>query len=192
VPERLPVEPVNPAARIIAAWRRDPEFANERRRPLALPFDGAYPSFSDLVKRYGNDVTPRAALDELLRVHAAERMRDGRIRLTAPAYLPAATDIDTIGILGTHVPSLICSIEHNLDAEPGETYFQRKVDYDNIPAGAAERMRTGVTREAQALLEKLDRKLAREDRDANPKVRGKGRRRVVLGIYYFEEDVPEE
>jgi hypothetical protein len=37
-------------------------------------------------------------------------------------------------------------------------------------------------------LEKLDRWLAQHDRDSNPKIEGAGRKRVGLGIYYFEED----
>jgi len=190
--EELPAAPVNPPARIIAAWRRDPDFLDSRGRPASLPFDGASPTFSELVKRYGNDVTPRAALDELVRVNAAERLRDGRIRLVARAYIPGETDLDTIGILGSHVPSLIASVEHNLRAEPGDSYFQRKVEYDNVPVEATARLRAEVTKHAQTVLEKLDGTLAKADRDANPKVKGTGRRRIALGIYYFEDDVPEE
>jgi len=34
----------------------------------------------------------------------------------------------------------------------------------------------------------MDRSMSERDRDVNPKVVGTGRKRAVVGIYYFEED----
>ena len=46
-------------------------------------------------------------------------------------------------------------------------------------------------RRRSLLLEKLDKFLAANDRDINPAVKGSGRMRVGMGIYYFEEDFSE-
>jgi hypothetical protein len=43
--------------------------------------------------------------------------------------------------------------------------------------------------DAQALIERMDAWLSMRDRDVNPRVRGNGRVRAGLGIYYFEEDL---
>lgn len=192
----LPADPASServayAARVVAGWRRDAGFHDGRGRPAALPFDGAMPSFSDLVKRFGGrDVPPRAVLDELNRVGATTRLQDGRIRLVADAYVPARASAESIEILGSDVSDLLHTIGHNLTAEKGEGLFQRKVAYDNVPAEAVAGIHGAVRREGQALLESLDRLMARNDRDANPRAKGTGRRRVMVGVYFYTEDVP--
>ena len=60
---------------------------------MSLPFEAdSGPSFSELVRMHGADVTPRAVLDELLRVNAVRRLKDGRIRPVERAYVPQADD----------------------------------------------------------------------------------------------------
>lgn len=184
---------VTSAASVVAGWRRDPAYLDRKGNPLALPFDGSPPTFSELVRRYGRGDTPaRAVLDELVRVQAATRKKDGKIRLDATAYVPETTSPEALAILGTDVSDLIATIDHNLSCPPGAGFFQRKVAYDNVPADAVEAIRQRVEREAQHMLEKLDRTIARHDRDSNPKVTGTGRRRTMVGVYYHEADATEE
>ena len=93
-----------------------------------------------------------------------------------------------MGILGTDVADLIATLDWNLRAAPGETYYQRKVQYDNLPSEVIPELHTLTRERAQALIEQLDLWMAARDRDANPTVQGTGRKRAMLGIYYFEED----
>ena len=181
------------AAGVIAGWRRDRRYLDARGVPASLPFDGRSPTFSDLVRQYGRGDTPaRAVLDELVRIGAATRLRDGRIRLVAAAYVPESASPEALAILGSDVADLISTIDHNLSCEPGEGLFQRKVAYDNVPSEAVEEIRRRVERDGQEVLIKLDRAIAKHDRDSNPKVSGSGRKRAMVGIYYFESDVPED
>jgi hypothetical protein len=46
-----------------------------------------------------------------------------------------------------------------------------------------------LSRKAQACLESLDRVLAAADRDRSPGVKGTGRARTGVGIYYFEDRI---
>jgi hypothetical protein len=180
------------AAGVVAAWHRDRTFTDRRGMPAALPFDKSTPCFSDLVKRYGKgDIPARAVLDELVRVNAVTRQRDGRIRLLATAYVPETTSPEALAILGSDVSDLISAIDHNLAAAPGAGFFQRKVAYDNLPSEALAEIRARVETEGQGVLEKLDRTIAKHDRDSNPKVSGEGRKRAMVGVYYFESDVTE-
>ena len=188
-----PDERINRAARVVAAWRREPEFRGKSGRPLPLPFEGeGEPTFSTLVRLHGSDVPARATLDELLRVGAVDKTKDGRIRLVARAYVPAASDLDAMAILGSHVPDLVGSIDHNLAAGSEKPYLQRRVVYDNVPVEHADVLRGEVSDKGQALLERLDRTLSKHDRDASKGVEGSGRKRIGLGVYYFEEDVDEK
>ena len=176
------------AARVISAWVREPEFHDVNGEPAPLPVEGDHASFGALVRRYSGDMPVRGMLDELLRVRAVAPLDDGRVRLLARSYVPADGEIEKLGILGTDVADLIATLDWNLRAAPGETYYQRKVQYDNLPSEVIPELHTLTRERAQALIEQLDLWMAARDRDANPTVQGTGRKRAMLGIYYFEED----
>lgn len=180
----------NRATRVISGWIRDPLFSDNDNNPLELPLDGVA-SFSSLVKKYSGDMPVRAVLDELLNVGAVELREDGRVKLMTRAYLPGADKTAKLEILGTDVADLISTINHNLEPTNRLLHFQRKVSYDNIPEEFLEQFKRVSSEESQALLEKLDKWLAIRDRDVNPDLKGRGRKRVGLGIYYFEEDMED-
>lgn len=203
-----PVERYNRAARVISAWVREPAFRDRSGRPAVLPVEGRRRSFAALVQRFGGDVPVRAVLDELLRVEAVERTRDGRLRLRARAYVPRTGEDEKLAILGSDVADLVESIDHNLTHPPEEAFFQRKVAYDNLVGTSLPAIRRDAARRSQRLLEHLDRRMAANDRDANPRLRKKtgpkgrpkdggveadeGRHRAVLGIFYLEHEFDEE
>jgi hypothetical protein len=98
---------------------------------------------------------------------------------------------EALTILCTDVCDPITVIDHTRFGT-GEGFFQRKVSYDNLPVEAVAEIRARVDDEGQALLERLDEAMSVLDRDSNPAVQGSGRKRAMLGIYYFEEDVEED
>jgi hypothetical protein len=185
----------NRLARVIAGWRRDPEFRDKRGAAASLEVKVNGGGFPELVRRYSGDMTPRAVLDELLRVGAARLLKDGRVKLLVRSYTPGAGDDVKVHILGSDVGHLISTIDHNLQingASAETPRFQRKVMYDNLPAEALPEFRVVSAESAQRLLEKLDTWLAERDRDNTPDVKGSGRFVAGVGIYYFEEPYKEE
>lgn len=182
------IERHNRAARVVAGWVRDADFRGADGEPAALALDEGAASFAQLVRRYGGDVPARAVLDELLRVGTVERQPDGRVRLLTRVYIPRASDLGKLTIFGSNVSYLIDTIDHNLQAS-APPRFQRTVVYDNLPVEAIEEFRALSARQAQELIELLDTWLARHDRDANPLVRGSGRVRAGMGIFYFEDNL---
>ena len=179
----------NRAARVIAGWVRDRDFADDAGNPRPLSQEDGKASFSELVKRHSGDVPARAVLDELLRVGAVEHLEDGRIRLLSRAYVPRTSDLDKLEILGADVSDLIYTIDHNLQHGADDPRFQRKVMYDNLPEESISRFRVLSAKQSQTLLESLDRWLSQQDRDMNPSINGTGRKRAGIGIYYFEENI---
>ncbi len=179
-------ENYNRAARVISGWLRDPYFTDDQGQPRIIPLDGESPSFSELVRRHSGDMPARAILDELLRVEAVQRDEEGKIHLRANAYIPKGGEADKLHILGTDAAALIETIDHNLRHETQQTFYQRKVAYDNLPDEALPAFRDLSAQQAQALLEKLNEWLAERDRDTNPDAPGSGRNTAGLGIYYFE------
>jgi uncharacterized protein DUF6502 len=182
-------ERYNRPARVIGGWVREKAYHDKRRRPADLPMEGETGSFSALVRQFSGDIPPRAIADELLRVGAIETLPDGRVRLLTRAYVPRGDHAEKIGILGTDAADLIRTIDHNLTCPPGAAYFQRRVSYDNIPREMVPALTKRLSRKAQSCLEALDRELAAADRDRNPSIKGTGRVRTGVGIYYFEERI---
>jgi hypothetical protein len=181
----------NRAARVIAGWVRDRRFSDESGQPTDLPFEGGNVCFLQLVKTYSGDAPARAVMDELMRVGVVERTPDGRIHLLERSYIPKAGEIDKIAILGSDTSDLVSTIDHNI-CHPDAPFFQRKVSYDNLPSEAIPELKKLAGKQAQALLEHLDRWMSERDRDVNPRVPGTGRKRAGVGIYYFQEDYKGE
>lgn len=186
------VEQYHRAARVIGGWLRDARFLNKAGRPASLSFDGEEASFSELVRSYSGDIPPRAVLDELLRVGAVERRKNGTLQLVTAGYVPNGSTADQLHILGSDVALLIETIDHNLTPDQHQPYFQRKVAYDNLPIEAIAPLRALTEGKAQSLLEEVNRYLAQYDRDTNPATQGSGRKHAGVGIFYFEQDVHEE
>ena len=185
-------EKYNRAARIIAAWRREPEYQDANGEPSPLSITGPWATFSDIVRRYSGDMPVRAVLDELLRIGAVQQLDNGKIALVKKAYIPETSEKDKIHILGTDVGHLIGTIDNNINPISTDVRFQRKVAYDNLPEEALPAFKKLSFKKAQKLLEQLDGWLAENDRDVNPSVEGTGRNVAGLGVYYFEEPYPKE
>lgn len=184
---------VNRAARVVSAWVQDADFHDRRGAPASLPIESAQgPSFTELVKRHGADVTPRAVLDELSRVGAVDRLKDGRIRLVGRAYVPEGDESEKLAILGTDVADLISAIGHNITEKDSEPFFQQKVAYDNLPIEFLPKLRDIVRRDADKLLSRLDIQMAREDRDVAIGAKSPGGHRAMVGVYYFEDESHED
>ena len=185
-------EEYNRATRVITGWLRDEDFGDGKGHPAPLPMSGKRTSFTALVKRYSGDIPVRALLDELVRVGAVKRLKDGRVGLVSRGYVPQRGLEEKLAILGNDTADLIATIDHNIFGNPSKPRMQRKVMYDNVPVEAARAFQTVAEDRAQEMLEALDRWLSHRDRDVNPTVRGKGRIRVGIGIYHFEERLDDD
>lgn len=182
-------ERYNRAARVIGGWVRDKTYHDKKGRPADLPLEGEGRSFSALVRSFSGDIPPRTITDELARIGAIEILDNRYIRLLTRAYIPRGDQAEKIAILGTDVADLINTIDHNLTCEPDEAYLQRKVSYNNIPPEMLPALTKKLANKAQTCLESMDRLLAAADRDHNPRLKGAGRIRMGIGIYYFEEHI---
>lgn len=179
----------NRASRVVSGWVHDPAFCTEGGEPLKLPFDGN-PGFSELVRRYSGDMTPRAVLEELMRVGVVATDEAGNLTLRQRAYVPAGDSEEMLGIFGEDVSDLIATIDHNLTGS--QPLFQRTLVYSNIPPDVVQKWRAYAARQSQELLERLDGWLAPHDRDIASHGQGEAsgdRVRTGVGIFYFEDPV---
>ncbi|MCZ6869222.1 MAG: DUF6502 family protein [Gammaproteobacteria bacterium] len=176
----------NRAVRVISAWSNNPRF-KANGRPASLSLDGDN-SFTTLVRQYSGDMPVQAVLSELLRTDVVKRLKNGKLRLMRRAYIPTDDLLEKIQILGDDTRNLISTIDHNLQHDT-DLRFQREVTFDDFPVDAIEEFRASSARQAQSMLERHYTSL----RDAASKSSTVERRRVGVGIYYFElpgEDQP--
>lgn len=184
-------KPFHRAARLVAMWNEQAPFAEAEGRPRVLPFEGAEPSFSQLVHDCGGDLTPRAMLDELSRAGLVDEDEERNITLKARSYVPGDDEAQIMRILGTDVGDLANTIAYNLEAPPDGSRFQMKVSYDNLPEEALEAFHRMVSERGHELLVEFNQWLREQDRDTNPDAEGTGQARAGVGIYYFRS-TPED
>ncbi|NOX20701.1 MAG: hypothetical protein GXO99_05500 [Nitrospirae bacterium] len=177
-------ERYNRAMRVISGWLKDSRYTDSQGQPKRLPLEGKN-SFSELVKEYSGDIPHRAILDEMRRAGVVE-VEDNMVRLLSKGYIVTKSEIDQLAMLGTDVSEFISTIYHNITCDPSEVYLQRKTVYDNIPQEYVEEIREQIRKKGQEFLEEIDQLISRYDRDVNPSIKGTGRKRLGLGIFYFE------
>lgn len=175
----------NRAVRVISGWRKDPHFINSKGSPRNLSLEDSEKGFSALVKQYSGDVPYRAVLDEMLNAGVVE-LHKNKVRLFDKGYIVKRNEIAKIHILGADVAELITTIGHNLNCKPEDSFFQRKVSYDNIPADLLITLRKQITLKNENFIEAMDKLISQYDRDVNPSVKGDGSKKAGIGLFYFE------
>lgn len=179
------------AARVVSAWTTETDFIDAQGQPISLPFDGPMNSFAALVERYSGDVPARAMLDELLSAGVVAQNEQRLVTLKRRSYVPSGDDTQMLKILGTDVGDLANTIVHNFDANTTQSRFQLKVAYDNLPEECLSTFHQQVSERGYDVLVEFDKYLRLQDRDTNPSVKGRGRMRAGVGIYYFQEKQEE-
>jgi hypothetical protein len=178
------------AIRVISGWTCDTRFLEDGGVPAVLPMVGEEVSFAALVKEYSGDIPPAAMLS-VLETSGTVKVTEQGVVLQEKAYIPSATPLEKINILGTDVAELIDTIGHNLDAPASERYFQRKVSNVLLHPDAVPAFRELSTRKSQLLLEEYHAWLS--NHEIKPDVEtGVEPCYVAVGIYYSDRPVSEE
>lgn len=188
--------PAGRSSRVVSGWVRDDTFHDAQGQPMVLPFEGDI-SFSRLVKKYSGDMTPKAVLEELLRVGVVAWLdtEHSAIKLIKQAFVPAGDDQELLAIASEDASDLLRTLDFNLSA-PAQGYrplFQRTLSYTRIPASALPEWRVQSGKQSQALLEELDRYLAPQDADVSGTNLQGPTVRTGISIFYFEDPLqPDE
>lgn len=200
-PDAAQAEPaaVTRTSEIIARWLGAPAYTDPAtRRPLLLPRAGADPSFEGLVASVTRDVRPRAVLDDLLDQGAVSLEADGRVRLSAEAFVPRPGGDEQLFYFARNLHDHLAAASANVLAAGGgpAPFIDRSVHYDGLTAEAAARLDAYAREAAQRLLLDVNR-LALELVEAQEV--GETQRtapgstptqRVNLGVYLYAEDDP--
>jgi Family of unknown function (DUF6502) len=177
----------NRLARVLTGWFDNPEYTDTEGKPRVLPFDGPVPSFTTLVRRYSGDIYARIILDELLRVKAARMTRDGMVRAVSRRFASAGADAESLQHMGEAARDLMATLEHNLSAEPDDTYFVESVAAVNLPPDVIPLLRQLIARRGASFLEDIDGWLTQHERSLREVAKGQPTVRAGVSVHMFVE-----
>jgi hypothetical protein len=173
----------NRAIRVISGWTNEGMFTDSDGKAKDLSLDSADDSFSALVKEFSGDITTKAMLDLLIAADCV-RVNANKAQLIKQAYVPGNDSAEIINILGTDTNELITTINHNLTAQESDKRYQRKISTAALHKDAVEEFKALSSKQAQALLEKLDAWVSQNEVSPDDE----NARYVSLGIYYYEQE----
>ena len=179
----------NRIARVLQGWSQDPQYLGPYGLPLEVPFEGPKMSFEDLVRKYADDVSARALLEELVRVNAAVEMADGYVRLLNRTYLPAPLDPVGLERLGNVVNYFVDTVDFNLQKKrQGAGRFERyAMTLEGLSPEAFQKFDAVVREKGQELLEVLDDWLGQHETKGGRKLPASEAIKTGVGIFHFIE-----
>jgi len=177
--------------RVLSGWHTDPDYTGPYGMPLEVRYDSDVPNdctFVRLVQQYSGDMTPRAMLDELLRVGAVVETDQNWFKVVRREYVPEALAPDFLARLGRGVHDFVHTLEENMQKPSTHVgRFERTVRPD---AGLDERNLAAfdsfIREKCQGLLEEIDNWLSKFD-PPDPK-KGDKVLQTGVGIYHFVVD----
>jgi hypothetical protein len=178
--EESPVQAkTNRATRVLTGWLTDPNFL-DNGQPISLKLDGLGRHFQELTQAHAGDVPHKAILDELVALKSVE-VEGNVVRLLTRGFIPNEDECAILEMIGEDSAAFLGTLEHNLNSDKSQKWFQKKVSYGNLPLEQLHAMRKQQARQAQELLEHLN-----GDLETLQKEPGELRKRAGWGIYYFE------
>lgn len=176
-------------AELLHHWFTDACYLDRDHRPLLLPYAGAYPSFTSLVRHTGGDLSAAAMRRELLRAGAIAETPDGRLHALRREFIPADACSRLVEGLRFGLRGLLATVLHN--ATPGTERmprFQRVVHCEGVPPDRVPQARRAIHAVLTRSAETLDSHLRSVEAAPTAVAPSACMRRVSVGIYYFQDD----
>jgi len=179
---------LNRITRVLSGWHTDPEYTGPYGMPLEVRYDSDVPNdvtFVRLVQQYSGDMTPRAMLDELLRVGSVKETDHNWFKVLRREYVPEALAPDSLERLGRGVHDYINTIEENMLAQnKGSSRFERFVAPElGLLRKDLPKFDEFIRDKCQGLLEEIDNWLSKQQ--APDKTRGDDIVQTGVGVFHY-------
>ena len=179
---------LNRITRVLSGWHTDPEYTGPYGMPLEVRYDSDIPkdvTFVRLVQQYSGDMTPRAMLDELLRVGSVVETDHNWFKVLRREYVPEALAPDFLERLGRGVHDYVQTLEANMGIVEGEGgRFERFVAPElGLKASDLPKFDAYIRERCQALLEEIDNWLSKQP--VPDKAKGDEVIQTGVGIYHY-------
>lgn len=188
--EEVAVARTTPLGAVLTSWHTQGEFLDRSGNALSLPFDGASPSFTDIVKRAGGDIPPGAMRTELKRVGAIEDTAEGLLRPVKRHATPLGKEERLVEGLVHGLYPIASAIAHNSNpTENSEKWIQRTVKTGGVRREDVPRLRRISQDRLEEFTEAVDdlyaayETLHSSDKDKATSKAGT----IGVGVFYFED-----
>jgi hypothetical protein len=186
---------LNRITRVLSGWHTDPDYTGPYGVPLEIRYDSDIPNdvtFVRLVQQYSGDMTPRAMLDELLRVKSVIETDHNWFKVLRRTYVPEALAPDALERLGIGVHDYVQTMEVNMQkTRPGAGLFERFVAPEmGLKEKDLPEFDEYIRERCQALLEEIDNWLSKKELPDVEK--GDKALRTGIGIFHFVSEKDDE
>ncbi len=183
----------NLLTRVIGQWRSDRRYCTAKGKPRTLGVDGRESEFTLLVWSISRDANPYAVLFELERTGLVQRTANG-VELLSAGFVPRGDFEQGFSLLSRDVSDLLSAVESNVVEGAAPLNLHLSTEFDNLPLSKAKEVKQWFLEEGAALHRKVQKFLAKLDRDLAPKqkVPEKGRVRAVLGTFSRVHTLPDK
>ncbi len=174
------------ASELFGHWRTQKPYRGADDQPLALPRQGAAPSFESLAQCITRDVHPRSLLDELLRLGMAtwDEAAD-TVALTRDIFVPQGDRVQQLGFLGLNAGDHLSAAVDNV-LRDNHAHFEQAIFATGLSAASLESVRPVIRAQWQTLLAALVPALeTRVAADSTVQPAPQGRLRI--GLYTYQE-----
>jgi len=185
----------NRITRVLSGWHTDPDYVGPYGMPLEIRYDSDIPNdvtFVRLVQQYSGDMTPRAMLDELLRVGSVVEADHSWLKVLRRTYVPETLAPDFMDRLGQGVHDYVHTMEVNMQkTEQGAGLFERFVAPEvGLKEEDLPEFDEYIREKCQALLEEIDNWLSKKEQ---PNVeKGDKAVKTGIGIFHFMSEPDDE
>ncbi|WP_156762778.1 DUF6502 family protein [Woeseia oceani] len=178
----------NPLSEVLHRWFSTPEFLSANGTPLKLPFDGAGPSFTGLVRRFGGDIPPGAMRTELKRVKAIVEDGNGLLEAVKRDVLPHETTDKLITGLVHGLYPMASAIAYNTNPNiVGEPWTQRTAATKHVRNEDISRIRRISRDRLVEFTDSVDDLfMAYETLHGEDPTSNESETAIGIGVFYFE------
>lgn len=176
----------NRLARVLTGWHESPAYTDKEGRPRPLQFEGSAPTFTSLVRDFSGDIYPTIILDELLKVGAVRKSRDGTLRAVTRRYTLGGADPAAIEQLGQSARDLFGTLEHNLAVPAESRLYDDTVVSVSFDRTALPLFRRLLRQRGEAFLEDIDGWITEHEKSDSPDTI-----RAGVTLRMFVDDEPQ-
>ena len=175
------------ASQVFTRWLTDAALRNKKDEPIALPKNGAAPSFDALARELSSDVHPRTLLSEMQRLGLV-RVDGDTVHPQAQAFVPQRGFDEMVEIFAANASDHLAAAAHNLRGD-GDKFLEQSV----FASGVSARSAHALAALARRLWRPAFQQMAREatQRYQQDQRDGDAPMRMRFGVYFYAEPRPD-
>ncbi|MCB0354292.1 MAG: hypothetical protein KDD64_12230 [Bdellovibrionales bacterium] len=175
-------EPVGVLMKVLAGWEQRREYQDKKGRPKSLTWKGSKSEFSKLVESVSTDISPKAVMSELKRLHLV-KVDSGKVSLQGEAEMYTNSEADGLRQVALDIESLGLGAFENLYERTDPPHLHARTEYDNVFVDSVPAVKKWFTEIGTELHRRTRDFLTQHDKDLNPDPKREGGIRVVFGTF---------